>query len=87
MTEFKISSGLASEISEMKNAGEALNASIEDLSSDGVSTLKTSMMFIRESQEILELITLYRRLVLKDVADLSNMMSTAEEMDQEMSMR
>lgn len=81
MAEFKLSQKFRDEISELKNAGDTMNSSAAEISSEGVDTLKTSMKYIEQHEEIIELMNLFRSLVIKDAGDLETMMAAVEDAD------
>lgn len=81
MAEFKINSALSNEIAALKDSGNLVNDGYASVSSDGVSTLKTSVSIISQHESIKSLMDLYKALVLRDVQDLNDMVEEAAKMD------
>ncbi len=82
MSEFKVTSGLDTQISAFKTAGNDLNDAFSATDSAGVSTLSTAKAAIAEQLSIKKLLDLYARLVAKDADDLTAMAETARQADQ-----
>ncbi len=81
MVEVKFNPLLFGEIIQFGNDGKEINADVESVSAEGVSSLKTSVKFVEENNDIQQLLKLYQKLILKDVADLNEMMTSAEQLD------
>ena len=81
MAEFKIDKALTAEISGLRDSGNSVNDGYAAISSDDVSTLKTSMSIISQHANIKALLDLYKSLVLRDAQDLDDLVKEAEEMD------
>lgn len=81
MGEFKISKDLAGEISSLRDSGNLINDGYTTISSDGVSTLKTSVSIISQHASIKCLLDLYKSLLLRDAQDLDDLVNEANEMD------
>ena len=81
MSEFKVNKSLSSEISNLRDSGNAVNDGYKSISSDNVSTLKTSTSILAQHESIKSLLDLYKSLVLKDAQDLDDMVAEANEMD------
>ena len=81
MAEFKINEALTEEISALRNSGNAINDEYAAVSSDNVSTLKTSVSIISQHTNIKSLLELYKSLVLRDAQDLDDLVDEAMEMD------
>ena len=81
MTEFKIDKALAEEISALRESGILINDDYVPISSENVSTLKTSVSIISQHASIKSLLDLYKSLVLRDAQDLDDLVDEANEMD------
>lgn len=81
MEEFKIDKALTGEISALRDSGNLINDNYSTISSDNVSTLKTSVSIIAQHASIKSLLDLYKSLVLRDAQDLDNLVDEANEMD------
>lgn len=81
MAEFKVNDSLSSEISAFGSAGEGINGGTASVSADGVSSLKTSSRFITEHNSIMQLLSLYQRLIAKEVSDLNAMVESVQTLD------
>ena len=81
MAEFKIDKALSGEISGLRDSGNLINDGYASISSDNVSTLKTSMSIISQHSRIKDLLDLYKALALRDAQDLDDLVREAEEMD------
>lgn len=81
MAEFKIDKALTGEISGLRDSGNLINNGYAAVSSDNVSTLKTSVSIISQHASIKSLLDLYKSLVLRDAQDLDDLVSEATEMD------
>lgn len=81
MSEFKVTSGVDTQISAFKNAGSQLNNGFAATDSANVSTLSTAMAAIAEQTAIRKLLVLYAELIAKDAADLAEMAETARQAD------
>lgn len=81
MGEFKIGKGLVGEISGFRDSGNLINDGYTTISSDNVSTLKTSVSIISQHASIKCLLDLYKSLILRDAQDLDNLVNKANEMD------
>lgn len=79
--EFKVvKDQLEAEVSNLRGAAECLSTD-GNISSDGVSTLRTCMRYIRQQGEIAELMKKYRQLVEKDCQDISEMIRFSAQVD------
>lgn len=81
MAEFKIDKALTGEISALRDSGNLINDDYAAISSDNVSTLKTSVSIISQHASIKSLLDLYKSLVLRDAQDLDDLVDEANEMD------
>lgn len=81
MAEFKINNALTGEISALRDSGNLINDTYATVSSDNVSTLKTSVSIISQHASIKSLLDLYKALVLRDAQDLDDLVDEANEMD------
>lgn len=81
MGEFKISKNLAGEISSLRDSGNLINDGYTTISSDDVSSLKTSVSIISQHASIKCLLDLYKSLLLRDAQDLDDLVNEANEMD------
>ena len=81
MAEFKINPVLTKEISALREAGRVINDGYTTVSSDDVSTLKTSVSIIDQHSRIKRLLNLYLGLLLRDAQDLDDLVAEAREMD------
>lgn len=83
MAEFKVNSAqLEAELGQLEAAANNLTTNGADISSEGVSTLKTSMRYIEQQKEIGKIIGLYAELLRKDIRDIRAMQASAEKMDE-----
>ena len=78
MGEFKIGKGLVGEISSLRDSGNSINDGYTTISSDGVSTLKTSVSIISQHTSIKCLLDLYKSLILRDAQDLDNLVTCSK---------
>lgn len=81
MAEFKIDRALTKEIAALRDSGNLINDDYVAVSSDNVSTLKTSVSIISQHESIKSLLDLYKSLILRDAQDLDNLVNEAIEMD------
>lgn len=81
MAEFKIDRALTKEIAALRDSGNLINDDYVAVSSDNVSTLKTSVSIISQHESIKSLLGLYKSLILRDAQDLDNLVNEAIEMD------
>lgn len=81
MAEFKIDRALTKEIAALRDSGNLINDDYVAISSDNVSTLKTSVSIISQHESIKSLLDLYKSLILRDAQDLDNLVNEAIEMD------
>lgn len=79
--EFKIDRALTKEIAALRDSGNLINDDYVAVSSDNVSTLKTSVSIISQHESIKSLLDLYKSLILRDAQDLDNLVNEAIEMD------
>ena len=86
MAEFKIDRALTKEIAALRDSGNLINDDYVAVSSDNVSTLKTSVSIISQHESIKSLLDLYKSLILRDAQDLDNLVNEAIEMDATISM-
>lgn len=85
MVEFKINPVLTDEISGVRDVADKINDGYASVSTDGVSTLKTSIRIISQHEKIKSLLDLYKVLVLRDLQDLDEMVAEVNEMDAKIS--
>lgn len=81
MSEFLLQLSFLAEVSAVNTAGTQLNSDYAALDSSGVSTLQTSMNYIRQHEQIKRLIEGYMALIEKDTKDMVAMQQEAEQMD------
>ena len=84
MTQFKINSGIRGEITSFKSPSDSFTENTS-VSTDGVSTLKTSVKYVQQHKDISKLLKLYRELLLKDAGDLEKMVVEVEMLDDRIS--
>lgn len=85
MADFKVSGTLTTEISALRTAANAVNESCTTLDGSQVSTMKTANRMAAEHKAIMELMEMYKALVLKDAKDLDAFVAEAEKMDSSIS--
>lgn len=81
MAEFKITEGIDGEIMAMKHGGMFLAQESSEATADGLS-LEVASRFCEQHEQILKLLLLYRSLVMKDAADLTEMVLSARKTDE-----
>lgn len=80
MAEFKIYSGIKDEINSFESPGSSFTNN-SAVSTDGVSTLKTSVKYVNQHKKISKLLDLYRQLLEKDANDLRAVVKETEQID------
>lgn len=80
MAEFKIYGGIKDEINSFESPGGSFSGS-SAVSTDGVSTLKTSVKYVNQHKKIATLLNLYRQLLEKDASDLRAVVEETEQLD------
>lgn len=81
MTEFKLTKEFSDDIESLRSAAEKVNSSASVISTDGIGSLKTSVRYTEQHKAIMELMTMYEELLLKDASDLNEMVTTVEAAD------
>ena len=81
MAEFKVTEGIDGYIEGMRLAGDYLNAGGDGRTNAEGMSLKTAVHYGQQNQKIMQLLELYRALVLKDAADLTEMVASVRETD------
>ena len=81
MAEFKIDKAITEEISALRDSGNLINDNYAAISSDNVSTLRTSVIIVSQHASIKILLDLYKSLVLRDAQDLDDLVDEANKMD------
>lgn len=81
MTEFKLTKGFGDDIEDLRSAAEKVNSTASAISTDGIDTLKTSVRYTMQHTAIMELMTMYKELLIKDISDLNEMVATVKAAD------
>ncbi|MEE1172657.1 MAG: hypothetical protein U0K87_09895 [Ruminococcus sp.] len=81
MSEIKYDMDLTRNITLLANTGGLLNQSATTISADGVSTLDAAVKYIEQHKQIKEIINLYKKLIIKDAADLSQTVENVKTTD------
>ena len=82
MAEIKVKEGLTTESAALRTSGNGVNDGYTAIDSGEVSTLKTSMEYISQHDAIKGLMELYKKLVLKDAADLDSFVEEMKKADE-----
>jgi hypothetical protein len=82
MSEIKINHlKVMQQTSMLKVAGYALKTEDSKIPGENLNTLAASMKFIEQQEKIIELLELYKQLVIKDAQDIENMNTAAMDQD------
>lgn len=81
MPEFKIDTVLLSALISDISKNSADITTLSDISDEDVNTLKTAVKYVSQQKQIEEVLSLYKKLLAKDVTDIREMQGAATALD------